>query len=82
MIKKVVYREISEDIVFANFRKMENGLLMMVGEPIDVTKSCIIAVAREMLELNRKKGMDHIVNIDGQAYRLTIDKYTEEWDDE
>lgn len=78
MIKKVVYREISEDIVFATFRKMENGLLMMVGEPIDVTDDCIHAVARDMLELNKNKGCDHIVTLDGQAYRLSIHRYNGE----
>lgn len=78
MIKKVVYREISEDIVFANFRKMENGLLMMVGEPIDVTDDCIYAVAKDMLELNKNKGCDHIVTIDGKDYRLSIHKYNGE----
>lgn len=78
MIKKVVYREISEDIVFAKFRRMENGLLMMIGEPIDVTESCLHAVARDMLELNRNKGMDHIVTIDGEDYRLSIHRYNGE----
>ena len=78
MIKQVVYREISEDIVFAKFRQTEDGLLMMIGEPIDVTESCIIAVARDMLELNKNKGCDHIVNIDGQDYRLSIHRYNGE----
>ena len=78
MIKKVVYREISEDIVFAKFRQTEDGLLMMVGEPIDVTNDCIYAVARDMLELNKNKGCDHIVTIDGQDYRLSIHRYNGE----
>ena len=78
MINRVVYREISEDIVYAKFRKTEDGLLMMIGEPIDVTESCLHAVAKDMLELNRKKGMDHIVTIDGQDYRLSIHRYNGE----
>lgn len=78
MIHRVVYREVSEDIVYAKFRKTEDGLLMMIGEPIDVTESCLHAVAKDMLELNKNKGCDHIVTIDGQDYRLSIHRYNGE----
>lgn len=78
MIHRVVYREVNEDIVYAKFRKTEDGLLMMIGEPIDVTESCLHAVAKDMLELNKNKGMDHIVTIDGQDYRLSIHRYNGE----
>lgn len=69
--KHVVYRPIENDIVFANFRRTDDNLIIMQGDPYEVTRDCIKAVAEEMLNLN-KSGMDHVVMLNGKEYRMMI----------
>lgn len=69
--KHVVYRPIENDIVVATFRRTKDDLIIMQGNPHDVTRDCIKAVAEEMLNLH-KSGMDHVVMLGGKEYRMQI----------
>lgn len=73
--RTVVYRPLSRDIVFARFNTTDKGLMIMQGEPTIVTYECVIAVAKEMYDLNTNEGKDHIVVIKGKHYRMVLQPY-------
>lgn len=74
--KHVVYRPVSNDIVFASFKRRDDSMMVMTGEPTDVTNDAITAVAENMLRM-MEEGQSFVVDLNGRKYRLNIKEETE-----